>query len=77
MAKKRFNSSLASIDVIDRETRIVLCHFHYYPLVSGDWETARDLSVHFVRDYCKRHNYEVSSYEFFDHYHGSCWSLNS
>lgn len=77
MAKKRINSPSASIDVIDRETRIVLCHFHYCPLVSGDWENARDLSVHFVRDYCTRHNYEVTSYQFIDHYHGACWSLNS
>lgn len=77
MAKKCFNTSPVSIDVVDRETRIVLCHCNYSPLVSGDWENARDLSVKFVRDYCERHNREVTSFQFFDHYHGACWSLNS
>lgn len=75
MAKKRFNSVRQSIDVIDRESGVVLCHFYYCPLVSGDYECARDLAIYFVRERCRRHDFQLSWYQFVDHYHGSCWSL--
>lgn len=55
MVKKCFNSVRASIDVIDvidRESRIVLCRFSYCPLVSGEYESARSLAEFFVRDRC-------------------------
>lgn len=74
--KKFSNPSCASIDVIDRENRVVT-RFHYCPLLSGDYDVARNLAEHFVRDYCKRHHYDVSSYKFLDHYHAVSWSLNS
>ena len=45
---KRFSSS---IDVINTLTGAVLCHFHYSPLVSGDYESARNLATHFVHHY--------------------------
>lgn len=77
MKEKRSKLHSASIDVIDRESHVVLCRFHYCPLVSGDYEVARNLAVHFVRDYCARHHFEVTSYQFFDHYHAACWSLIS
>lgn len=74
---KRFNSVRASIDVVDRESGIVLCHFNYRPFFPGDWENARDLAVRFVRDLCLRHHLELSSYRFVDHYHSSSWLLTS
>lgn len=70
---KRFSSA---IDVINTLTGVVLCHFHYSPLVSGDYESARNLATHFVRDYCSRHKLPVSSFEFIDHYHCSRWILD-
>lgn len=75
MVKKRFNSVRASIDVIDRESRIVLRHFDYQPLVSGNYEAARSVAEFFVRERCSRFNFDVSFYEFIDNYHNSCWSL--
>lgn len=76
MPEKKFGSVRQSIDVIDRDTDVVLQHFYYCPLMSGDYEVARDLASHFVRDRCTRHNFDVSSYLLVDHYHATCWILD-
>lgn len=70
---KRFN---ASIDVVSTSTGVVLCHFNYSPLVSGDHESALNLATHFVHDYCLRHKLLLSSFEFVDHYRCSRWILD-
>lgn len=66
----------ASIDVVNSLTGDVLCNFNYTPLLSGDYERARKEANYFVRDYCERHKIKVSSFEFIDHYHCSCWFLD-
>lgn len=70
---KRFSGS---IDVVNTLTGVLLCRFLYFPLVSGDYESVRNLAIHFVRDYCSRHKSPVSSFEFIDHYHCSRWILD-
>lgn len=73
MLKFKFS---ASIDVVNSRTGDALCNFHYFPAVSGDYERARNSATRFVRDYCSIHNIPVSSFEFIDPHHCSCWILD-
>lgn len=66
----------ASIDVVNSRTGNVLCNFSYFPLVSGNYENARKRAECYVRDYCSTHKIPLSSFEFIDPHHCSCWFLN-
>lgn len=67
---------IASIDVVNTYTGVVLCHFRYSPYVNGDHDSALSLATHFVHDYCLRHKILLSSFEIVDHYRCSRWILD-